>query len=251
MAAEKTRDNESGWKCGAIPRPACWLFSGLCRAVPGQLLCLRAHSAEVGMANGISWAGRWSPSTQPAPHGLHHPGPTDPRHCTELPHLPGVHIPQNPVRSPLLAPPCHSQLRTGRGQTPAHPVWGVVCPESVLWWERGSEGWSWEHTAGMALGWEQGWKSAQRLAAPPWDGTANSILLRQQRFGGVARDAGVWPVGNSCRDFTGETLKPGSVPATSSQPRREPTLGAWARPPRSSCLWNSGEPEQAPIFLPG
>lgn len=182
MAAEKTTDNESGWEV--------WNDrAGLCQ---GSCSCLRATVQSWGWEmESLSWGWemgspeldpcrRWSQSTQPLPHRLHHPCPADCWHCTVLPHLPGalcwhLFVTQG------------SQLA---GTTPSPACVGCGVPRAVLRWERG-----WSSSEGMDLGFLElgahtshgtgvgaGLKSTRHLAAPPWDGTANSTLLRQQRL---------------------------------------------------------------------
>lgn len=131
MAAEKTRDKESGWEVCSDTKPSS---AELCQ---GSCSCL-----EPTLQSGD---GKWALLSWIPAGGA----PRAHRQClkgcttqvqqilyTVLSHLPALHIPQNPVRSPLLAPLCQSGLRTRRGQSPAQSKWGVVSPESVLRWER-------------------------------------------------------------------------------------------------------------------
>lgn len=185
MAAEKTRDKESGWEVCNDTKPSS---AELCQ---GSCSCLRAHTSEWGWEMGspeLDPCRRCSQSSQPVPQRMHQPGPADPVHCA-VP-SPCLAHPTEPSQEPLAGTSLSVRAQNSQGTKPS-PV-QVGCGEPRVGAQVGKvleqlrvvgsdlpgagsthRAWHW--------GGSRAEKSTQHLAAPPWDGTANSILLRQQR----------------------------------------------------------------------
>lgn len=125
MAAEKTRDNESGWEVWSDTKDHMG-SAGLCQ---GSCPCLRAPVLSRGWETGspeLNPRRRWSQSTQPVPHGLCHPGPTQflALHCA-VP-FPWLAHPTEPSQEPFAST---SLLLTAQNQQGTN-LCGVWCAQS-------------------------------------------------------------------------------------------------------------------------
>lgn len=194
------------------------------------------------------------------PQGLHHPGPADSWPCTVLSHLPGLYIPQNPVRSPLQAPLCHSGLRTGQGTKPRPALVGCGEPRIGAPMGKGLEQLMWVNLIFLELGAHTrhgtgvraGLKECTAFGCPftGWDSKFHTSEA-PKTLRSCYRCRG-WASGETAVEIL--LVKYSSLCPCQQyhpSPAENPPRGPGAAPPHSSCLWNTGKTRaEKPIFLP-
>lgn len=238
MAAEKTRDNESGWEVWSNTKDHVG-SAGLCQ---GSCSCLRAHRSELGMGNGNSSAGSLQDMVPEHPASAPRAAPPSSNR------FPGLHIPRTQSGAP-----CWHLFVTRGSELAGHKPQLTPCGAwSAQSWCSGGKGLEQLGRAGSECpgagsthrAWHWGGSRAERVQSI-WDGMGLQIpdFWGSKDFEELLQTLGLGRWGNSCRDFTGEILSPVSVPAASSQPH-------WGFSP-SQLLWNRGKPEESPISLPG